>query len=364
LDKIKVLVIDDSAFNRRTLAEILSSSSDIEVVGVASNGEEGLKKMLELEPDVVTVDLEMPIMDGFTFIRMTMATSPVPMIVISSKKDEVNVFKAMDLGAVDFIAKPTTTISEKLFEIKAELLEKVRAASQTSLKNVKHIIDKFRGFEKYKKKPADSYKAFFSPFDFDAKEKIEVLAIGSSTGGPTALKSLFNKLPVDLDVAVVVSQHMPEGFTASFAQRLNESSRYIIKEAGEGDILEKGKVLVAPGGDHLLFGKSGKNVYVKLKAGKVTDNNVPSVNNMFKSISEIFKSKVLGVVLTGMGADGKEGVLNIKNSGGRVIAESERTAVIFGMPNEAIKTGKVDKVAPLDNIADTIVEICTQSKKK
>ena len=363
MKRLKVLVIDDSAFNRRSIAEMLHDCPDIEVVGTAVDGEDGLKKAMKLKPDVITVDLEMPVMDGFTFIRMTMANQPTPCVVVSSKKDDVNVFKALDLGAVDFVAKPTSTISTKLYNIKDELIDKVIAASCTKLNNVKNIIDKFAYMDTKVKKKAPSHGASYSEFDFDNKH-IEVVAIGSSTGGPTALKQLINKLPINLNVAVVVSQHMPQGFTSSFASRLNKCSGYVVKEAEEGDSLEKGKVLIAPGGKHLKFVRDDDKVYVRLKDGQVSDGNVPSVNVMFKALAGIYKSKLLAVVLTGMGADGKEGVISISDAGGRIIAESEKTAVVFGMPNEAIKTGKVDRVSPLGKISSAIEEICNQSKSK
>ncbi len=359
---IKVLVIDDSAFNRRTIVDMLTSSPDIEVVGTAVDGEDGIKKLSKLKPDVITIDLEMPVMDGFSFIRMSMATMPVPIVVVSSKKDDVNVFKALDLGAVDFIPKPTAAISTKLYNIKSDLIDKVINASLTKLSSVQNRIQKFKESDIFEKKMDDSDKVCSDIFNFNSKKLIEVVAIGSSTGGPSALKNLFSVLPVNLDVAVVVSQHMPAGFTASFSQRLNESSEYLIKEASDGEPLEKGKVLVAPGGKHLAFKRSGDTIVTKLEKENDNDKNVPSVNNMFKSIAKIFRAKALGVILTGMGADGRDGVVSMSLTGGKIIAESKETSVVFGMPNEAIKTGRVHKIVPLDKISDTIISICSESK--
>ncbi len=353
---IKVLVIDDSAFNRRALEDILNSYLRIEVVGTAVDGEDGLKKLLQLKPDVVTLDLEMPIMDGFTFIRMSMATQPTPIVVVSSKSDDTNVFKALELGAVDFIAKPTAAISKKLFDIRDELLDKVLASSQTDLENIKERSERFKEQVVVERKHDGSpLKVCSSNFDFIDTRKTEVIAIGASTGGPTALKELFNTLPVSLDMAIVISQHMPPGFTATFSQRLNENSSFLIKEAEDGEPLEKGKVLIAPGGYHLTFWQNDGKVLVKLVEGQLSDRNIPSVNMMFNSISEIFRSKVLGIVLTGMGSDGKEGVVRISENGGKVFAESEDSAVVFGMPNEAIKTKKVDKILPIHQMSDIIV---------
>jgi two-component system chemotaxis response regulator CheB len=360
LSKIKVLIIDDSAFNRKTLDEILSTSPKIEVVGTAVNGEDGLKKVKALSPDVITVDLEMPVMDGFTFIRTTMAANPLPIIVVSSKKDDENVFKALELGAVEFIAKPTNIVSPKLYDIRSELVEKIVIASQSKISNVKNIIKKFQDSEITDRQEERKRSPLFSTFDFHNENKIELLAIGASTGGPTALKNLLTELPIRLNVAVVVSQHMPEGFTLSFSQRLNDFSGYIVKEARHGDYVEKGKVLIAPGGKHMTFKKFDDSVTVNLIDRQPHDNNIPSVNHMFNSAAKVFKSKTLALVLTGMGADGKEGVINIKDAGGRIIAESEDTAVVFGMPQEAIKTGNVDRVASLDEITDSIVAICNQ----
>ncbi|MFC1856395.1 chemotaxis protein CheB, partial [Thermodesulfobacteriota bacterium] len=278
---IRVLIIDDSAFNRRTISEILSATDNIEVVGIAVDGEDGLKKLLTLKPDVVTCDLEMPVMDGFAFIRMCMANNPTPIVVVSSKKEDVNVFKALDLGAVDFVAKPTATVSARLYNIQNELIEKVNAASQTKLSSVKSIMERVSDYEEARPEHKKlDHAAAYSIFDFKKENTIELLAIGASTGGPAALKQLLHVLPINLNVAVVIAQHMPPGFTSSFAQRLNSSSSYIICEAKDGETLEKGKVLLAPGGKHLTFIRSDDSVYVKLVDGKPSDNNVPSVNMM------------------------------------------------------------------------------------
>ena len=351
MKKIKVLVIDDSAFNRRAISDMLEKSHDIKVVGTANDGEEGLKKAFALKPDVITLDLEMPKMDGFTFLRILMAKMPMPVLVVSSRDDDANVFRALEFGAVDFLAKPTARISRDLLNIEKDILSKVKVVSELKMDNLRKRID------------SKGAIAPSAPQDVPVTEQVyeggfDLLAIGSSTGGPPALQSIFTALPKDLPLAIVVSQHMPPGFTRAFADRLNRLSDVAIKEAEEGDHVKKGSVLIAPGGAHMTFSRKRGEVVVNITAKSSDDMYAPSVDRMFSSAAELFENRSIGLVLTGMGSDGKKGVMDIKRSKGFIMAESEETAIVYGMPNEAVKTGVVDKVLPLDRIAGEIINLC------
>lgn len=344
---IKVLVVDDSAYNRKTITAMLESSSAVKVVGTAIDGEDAVKKVLTLKPDIITLDLEMPKMDGFTFLRVMMSRFPTPTIVLSSRNEDKNVFKALELGAVDFIAKPTHHISTEIMKIKEELLYKVGMAGQVSIERIK--VGKSQDIEKAPPKKVSTGIP---------QGKGMIVAIGASTGGPPAIQTVLSMLPADIKAAVVISQHMPPGFTRTFAERLNKLSPLNVKEAEDGETVLPGSVLLSPGGYHMTFVEKGGSVRTRLLKGEAGDKYVPSVNRMFVSASEIFGEKAIGVVMTGMGDDGKDGSISIKTSGGKTVAQSEDTSVIFGMPREAISTGMVDRILPLEGIADWIVSMC------
>lgn len=351
MKKTRVLVIDDSAFNRKTISEMLEKSSHIEVIGTASDGEEGLKKAFSLKPDIITVDLEMPIMNGFTFLRLLMSRMPIPVIVVSSRDDDTNVFKALEFGAVDFLAKPSARISRDLLNIEKDIISKVRMVSELRMDNIKKRVD-FRNRVRVESKEEEKYVISEEGGDYD------VLAIGSSTGGPPALQSIFTSLPADLPLAVVVSQHMPSGFTKAFADRLNRLSDLRIKEAEDGDRLGRGNVLIAPGGSHMTFLKERGDILIKITGKSLNDKYAPSVDKMFASVAEHFLKRSIGLVLTGMGSDGKKGVMDLKKRGAYIMAESEETAIVYGMPKEAVNTGKVDKILPLEKIPHEIINLC------
>jgi len=356
MDKpVKILIIDDSAFNRRTLTKLLESVPGVEVVGTATDGSEGLKQANRLKPDLITLDLEMPVMDGFTFLRILMKTAPVPVIVISRNED-VNVFKAMELGAVDFIPKPTRTPSMALFNIKDELSRKVKMLPHLKMEKIARGI-----LRPLKDAPAEVKN--LSPKALIGEEVpvsgFDVIAIGSSTGGPPALSQILPHLPEGFPICVVVSQHMPPGFTKPFAERLNKICKMRVKEAADKEAVKAGEILIAPGGNHLSFKRSRTGeVVTNLLEKKEEDKYVPSVDVMFSSAALIWGERTMGVMLTGMGYDGKEGVKRIKEKGGYVIAESEETSIVFGMPESAIATGVVDEVVPLYDIGEKIVKGC------
>jgi two-component system chemotaxis response regulator CheB len=355
MKKVRVVVIDDSAYNRRTITKILEGVENVEVVGYAADGEEGIRKVIDLEPDLITLDLEMPKMDGFTLLRIVMTTCPTPVIVISSSSEDERVFKALELGAVDFIAKPSTVISEDLLKITDDLQEKVRSVFKLNMASIKRreslLLNQVA--PRKKAKPATPRPPLRS-----GKERIDMVAIGSSTGGPPALQTIFNAFTEKMPFCVTVSQHMPAGFTRAFAERLNRSSAFEISEAKDGDLVVPGRVLIAPGGKNLLFRMVGGDVVAQVVDPAPQDKYVPSVDAMFAALAPIYGPRLLSVVLTGMGNDGSRGVRAVKAAGGVILAEAEESAVVFGMPREAIATGLVDKVAPLEGMAREIILRC------
>jgi two-component system, chemotaxis family, protein-glutamate methylesterase/glutaminase len=343
--KIRVVVVDDSAYNRRAITRMLEEIPGVQVVGYATNGEEGIRRVIDLTPDLVTLDLEMPRMDGFTMLRILMASTPVPVIVISSTSGDEKVFKALELGAVDFIAKPTSIISDELLKIQQDLHEKVQAVFKLNMARVQ-------------KRCEPSPQAVDIPAARQEAGSIDLVAIGSSTGGPPALQRIFAAFSDPLPFAMVISQHMPAGFTKTFAERLNRSTGFEVREAKDGDEVLAGRALIAPGGKNLLVAASGGKVVARIVTPGPKDRYVPSVDAMFASCAEIYRARMLAVVLTGMGNDGALGVRQAKGLGAQVIAESEESAVVFGMPREAIATGLVDRIAPIDAMAREIVHRC------
>jgi two-component system, chemotaxis family, protein-glutamate methylesterase/glutaminase len=337
---IRVMVIDDSAYSRRTIIRLLETSPMVEVVGWARDGEEALRKALQLRPDLITLDLEMPRMDGFTFLRLLMAKRPTPVLVVSGRSGDDTVFRALELGAVDFVAKPTLRAAPELATIQEELIRKVHATRQLRIENVRDRISQAPAMVR-RNEPTRS-------------RRMRVIAIGSSTGGPAALMQIFGAFTEPPDCAFVISQHMPEGFTRGFAERLDRLTHVHASEARGGEALERGTVLVAPGGNHLEFETAGAGVATRIGPRSKDDKYAPSVDRMFESAAKHFGQDLLAVVLTGMGDDGRRGVRAVREGGGTVIAESEETAVIFGMPQQAIRSGAVDAVLPLPEIAPAI----------
>jgi two-component system chemotaxis response regulator CheB len=341
--KTRILIVDDSAYTRQVIKKIVEQDSGVEVVGIASSGIDAMAKTLRLNPDIITLDFEMPEMDGFSFLRWLMHEKPTPVIMVSSHNDSKTVFKALELGAVDFIAKPTRRASIELQSIEKDLLRKVRG-----IKNIRMDI-LTRNLELLGREEGEAEE------EEEVAGDIRVVAIGSSTGGPAALQIVLTRLPADFEAAVVVSQHMPKGFTGPLSERLNKLSQVRIKEAADLDPVEPGTVLICPGGYHLGLKKKGQGAVVVLKEGKLTDKYVPSVDYMMKSVADVFGRNSMGVILTGMGNDGRNGMVEIKTKGGYTIAESEESAVVFGMPGEAIKAGAARTVLPISAIPAEII---------
>ena len=340
LDSIKILVIDDSAFSRQTITRMLETSPLVEVVGVARDGEDALRKTLELKPDLITLDLEMPRMDGFTFLRIVMAKRPTPIIVISGRAGEEDVFKALDLGAVDFIAKPTALGAMELQSIEEGLIRKVHAVRDLRIDRVSERIQS-----------APPVLTTAPPVEH---EIAPVVVIGSSTGGPPALVQIFGAFTTVPPCAFLVAQHMPAGFTRGFAERLNRLTTLRVREAEGGEELEPGTVLIAPGGSHLELELAGGRVLTRLDSRTEAGNYTPSVDRLFASAAKQFGENLLAIVLTGMGADGREGACQVKEAGGRVIVESEETAVIYGMPKQVVLAGAADEILSLHKIPSAV----------
>jgi len=340
-EKIRVLVIDDSAFSRQAITRILGASPLVEVVGTARDGEEALRKAIELAPDLITLDLEMPRMDGFTLLRILMSRRPTPVIVISGRGVAGDVFRALELGAVDFIAKPTPHSTPLLSSIEGELLRKVHAARELRIDALRSRLARSGGA-----------RAVLAPAA--GARPPRVVALGASTGGPAALMEIFGAFEQAPPIAFLVAQHLPEGFTRDFAARVDRLTALSAREAAGGEEPLPGGVLVAPGGSHLEVEAVAGRVRTRIVPSVAADRFVPSVDRLFESAAKAYGPELLGVVLTGMGDDGSRGVMAVKGGGGSVIAESERTAVIHGMPGQAIRTGAVDWVLPLPEIAGAI----------
>lgn len=352
--KVRVLVIDDSAFNRRTIVKMLESLPNVEVIGYACDGAEGLRKVIDLRPDLITLDLEMPHMDGFTLLRIVMQKQPTPVIVVSSRSDDEDVFKALDLGAVEFVPKPSSKVSPLLMDIREELLTKVREVTFANLKNVMARSDNVSQMRDKTPKRSPRLRTIANA----VRKDFRMVVIGSSTGGPPALQNIFSAIQDEIPVAFAVAQHMPPDFTRAFAERLNRFSALRIREAENGDVMRPGEVLIAPGGKNLELFPRGADVIAKVSEPKGHQRYLPSIDTLFSSAAAVFGRRLLGVVLTGMGNDGAMGVHAINNSGGTVFAEAEESCVVFGMPKEAIATGLVDRVVPLSSVCNEVLLHC------
>ncbi len=326
----------------------------VEVVGYAINGEEGIQKVIALKPDLVTLDLEMPKMDGFTLLRILTVRFALPVIVVSAVSSADKVFRALELGALDFVAKPTGSASLDLLSIKADLHEKVFQV--LALKSAGQAAPLAGGTV------PESGIARLMPSlaaaSAGAHHAVDLVAIGTSTGGPPALQKIFSAFEQKYPFAVVVSQHMPPGFTKAFAERLDRTSPFDIKEAEDGDPVLPGRVLIAPGGRNMVFEGAGDHVTTRIVSPSESDRYIPSIDVMLGSCAAVYGSRVAAVILTGMGNDGSMGIRAVKEQGGYVIAESEESAIVYGMPREAVATGVVDRTVPLDQIAAEIVQRC------
>ena len=356
-NKIRVLIVDDSAVIRKVLTDVLSSSKHIEVVGSALDPIIASDKINKLKPDVLTLDIEMPRMDGITFLQNLMKTKPMPVIMVSSFTDSHAelTMKALSLGAFDFVLKPDLESAEKFETFADQLIEKVVGAGNA--KNRRKIEVRAESSEQGPNKKFST--DVILPRTVSARQKADsgsVIAIGASTGGTEVIAKIISSLPEDVP-GIVITQHMPEKFTKSFADRLNSISRVEVKEAENKDKLIRGRVLIAPGGKHMLLRNNSSGYSVEINDGPPVNRHRPSVDVLFRSFAQAASGGSLGIILTGMGDDGARGLLEIKEAGITTIAQDEASSIIFGMPAEAIKLGAADMVKNIEGITAEIIKI-------
>jgi two-component system, chemotaxis family, protein-glutamate methylesterase/glutaminase len=337
----RVLVVDDSAYVRKVVTQMLSRSPSLEVVGIARDGREALDQVIELHPDVITCDHIMPNLDGVGFVTEQMARKPVPIVIVSVASEAGELaLNALDAGAVDFIQKPTALASERLLEISEELIGKVRAAATARLRSTPAAPAL-----------APQTASIISRGTFD------VIVIGISTGGPQALRALLPQLPAALPIPIAIVLHMPVGFTELYARKLDELSPLRVCEATDGLELQAGTVLIAPAGRHLSLRRNDRGAVVThLDVRPLDTAHRPSVDVLFQSAAEAYRGRVLGIVMTGMGEDGREGAAWIKARGGTIVTESEDSCVVYGMPRAIVEAGLSDRAVGLDKMAEAILE--------
>jgi len=352
-ERVRVLVVDDSALMRKLIPAILERDPSIEVVGTAMDGAFALKKIDEFNPDVVTLDLEMPRMDGLEALRLIMRRAPMPVIVVSthSKEGAYSTFKALALGAIDFVAKPRDAAAGHLDAIAVELIEKIKVAKRASGRKIRASVEVET--KSPLKKPA---RATLPPS--------RIVAIGISTGGPNALQYMLSQIPGDFAAAIVIVQHMPEGFTEMFARRLDECCALDVQEARSGDLLIAGRVLICPGNRHMVVRRMPRGDMVVLSDGPPVNGHRPSADVLFHSVAQEFTLTSVGVLMTGMGDDGAEGLGGIKAAGGMTVAQSEDTCVVSGMPRAAIIKGYANKIVPLESLSAFLVGYCGSDRDR
>jgi two-component system chemotaxis response regulator CheB len=340
----RVLIIDDSAYVRKVVTQILSRSPFLEVVGTARDGKDALEKVEQLNPDVITCDLIMPEMNGVEFVREQMKRRHLPIIIMSIASETAEMaLTALELGAIDFVQKPTALATDKILEIADELIAKVKTAADIPTSRLP-VIEPRQPIKFVPTKPH--------------KGAVDIVVLGISTGGPQALRYVIPQLPADLGVPVAIVMHMPVGYTEMYANKLDQLSNLRFREAKEGDPVVPGTVLLAPAGRHLTFKRDQNGAAVShLDARPFETIHRPSVDVLFQSAAETFGSRVLGIVMTGMGADGREGASWIKARGGLVYTESEETCVVYGMPRATVEAGLSDRSVPLDQMAQAIWEV-------
>ena len=334
---LKVLVVDDSLLMQKVISDILQSDAQISVVGTARNGEEALAKIPSLEPDVVTLDVEMPVMNGLTAVRKIMEINPVPVVMISAltQKEAQLTLKALEFGAVDYVPKPAGQISLNMNSMKEEIILKIKTAATANVRQMKFGVEENESTE-------------------PVRTGDRIIAIAASTGGPPALTHVLSHLPSNIPPILIV-QHMPKGITKLFAEGLNRSCKFKVKEAEEGDYVQEGIAMIAPGGYHMTVTDTGR---ISLNQDPPINYVRPAADVMMNSVADVYGDSTIGVVLTGMGSDGAKGIKSIKNKGGITIAQDEKTCVIFGMPHVAIQTGCVDIIESLEGIPKAILNAC------
>jgi len=339
---VRVLVVDDSAYVRKMMTQMLSRSPFLDVVGAARDGRDALELAAALKPDVITCDLNMPEMDGVSFVRQQMAARPIPIVIISvASPSGEQVLAALEAGAVDFLQKPTALATDRLLEVADELVAKVKAAA---------------GAQMWRVAPRVTPRPPGAPAPAVVAARTDIVVIGISTGGPQALKMLIPRLPADFPVPVAMVLHMPIGYTELYAQKLNELSNLRVKEAAEGEIIEAGTAYLAAAGRHLSFRRSGASVVAHLDMRPLDMPHRPAVDVLFQSAADVYGARVMGVVMTGMGADGRDGAAWVKARGGQILTEAEQSCVVYGMPRSVVEAGLSDVSASLEELFDVILE--------
>ncbi|MBQ0719098.1 MAG: chemotaxis response regulator protein-glutamate methylesterase [Gammaproteobacteria bacterium] len=367
---IRVFIVDDSATVRKVVSEILNSAPDIKVIGSAQNPVFADKRMADDWPDVIVLDIEMPQMDGLTYLKKLMVEHPTPVVMCSTltQSGSATSIKALGLGAVEVVGKPTVNLAAGLNDSARELIEAVRGASVANIKRVVIGVSSAVNFKTRKpvSKPPQLQSTVAGPGAARgqntgqagkslASKSSKLIVIGTSTGGTQALELVLSQLP-DTTPGIAVVQHMPEGFTKAFAERLNSICTVEVKEAEQGDLLRPGLVLIAPGGRHLQIQRRGFQFYARIVDGPTVSRHRPSVDVLFRSVAKFSSDKVLAVIMTGMGEDGASGMKELHDNKAKTVAQNEATCVVFGMPAMAIKAGAVDDVVPLEGIAQYMIE--------
>lgn len=357
-DKIRVLVVDDSAFMRKAIQMMLADDPMIEIIGFASNGKEGVEKALELKPDLVTMDIEMPQLDGLTALRMIMEKHPTPVIMVSSLTSEGAqiTLDALDLGAVDFIAKQMSFVSLDIVKIKSDLQAKIKHIhSRRRTLMAQYALRKGRQAAATPIRGAQTSQTMMSTPPRKKHKLVRLVSIGTSTGGPPALQAVLTSLPRNFPVGIVVVQHMPPMFTKSLAERLNNLCQISVKEAEDGERIESGTAYIAPGDKHLLVRKNQANNITSLSDKPENTLHKPSVDVLMNSVADAVGQVALGIIMTGMGSDGLIGLQAMKARGSDIIAQNEESCIVYGMPRAVIEAGIANTVAPLEQIAGEIM---------
>lgn len=359
--KIKVLIVDDSAVVRQVLQSILASDPEISVMATASDPFIAASKIRQEVPDVITLDIEMPRMDGLTFLQKIMSQHPIPVVIISSLADKggISSMKALEYGALEIIHKPSISIKNFLEEAHIRICDQVKAAARARVNRRSYqksspsetttVPAKFSADAVIKKNTPTKSRSLF-------KTTEKVVAVGASTGGTEALRIFLEALPHDAP-GIVIVQHMPELFTKAFAKRLDDLCQITVKEAESGDSVVRGRALIAPGNSHMILQRSGARYYVEVKDGELVNRHRPSVDVLFRSVAQYAGMNSIGILMTGMGADGAQGLLEIKESGGYTLAQDEDSCVVFGMPKEAIKLGAAQEILPLNKFSSRILQL-------
>lgn len=349
-EKVRVLIVDDSAFMRKVIKDVLVSDGRIEVIGTARNGKDALNKIKKTNPDVITLDIEMPVMDGLMTLEQIMLQNPLPVIMISSSTQEgaKKTLQAISMGAIDFITKPSGEISLDLHTLKDEMITKVVTAAQANIEKLKQ-----------------------QSLLYDSKHFLEIydetiVTIGTSTGGPRALQKIITYIPKHIAASFLIVQHMPAGFTRSLADRLNMLANITVKEAEHGEKIEQGIAYIAPGDYHMQVKQNAQNKYIQLTKDKLVNNHRPSVDVLLKSVAKLERVNKISAILTGMGKDGAEGVKVMKQLSPQsiILAEAEESAVVYGMPRAAVETNCVDRIVPIDLMGNTIEELIKETRRE